>query len=117
MRNEAGVSCTPTGQAPQPASEDGLTAEFPYQIPTGVQVQASRHCEVVVRGFDECLVLDRLTTWVRKRRYDIEIVGLQWRTQWVPDPRHGHSGDGLAEFTATMQFKTGAQLDPNWETA
>jgi hypothetical protein len=80
-----------------------------------VRIAASRCCEVTVRGFDQCPVLDGLAAWARTHRYDgIEIVGLQWRTEFVPDPDPTVTGDEIQEYVVTMQFKTGAQQELNW---
>jgi hypothetical protein len=80
-----------------------------------VRIAASRCCEVVVRGFDQCAVLDGLAAWARTHRYDgIGIVGLQWRTEFVPDPAPIVTGDEIQEYVLTMQFKTGTQQELNW---
>jgi hypothetical protein len=69
---------------------------------------------VVISAPDECTVFDHLAAWIRTHRYDIEIVGLQWRTVWVPDPHPVVDGDQVPEYSVTMQFKTGAQRELGW---
>jgi hypothetical protein len=104
------VTSSPTHHLPSAAGHDRTMAE-----PDTVHMQVSQHCEVVVRARDECTVLDHLAAWTRQHRYDIEIVGLQWRTDWVPDPHPTVDGDEVPEYSVTMQFKTGAQRELNWE--
>ncbi len=104
------MSSAPAQSPPPTADHDRTTAELDT-----VRIQVSRHCEVVVRALDECTVLDQLAAWTRQHRYDIEIVGLQWRTVWVPDPHPTVDGDEVQEYSVTMQFKTGAQRDLDWE--
>ncbi len=103
------VSNPPAHPVPSAAAPDRTTAELDT-----VRIHVSRHCEVVVRASDECMVLDHLAAWTRQHRYDIEIVGLQWRTDWVPDPHPTVDGDEVQEYSVTMQFKTGAQRDLDW---
>jgi hypothetical protein len=104
------MSNSPAAHLPPAADHDRTTAER-----NTVRIQVSRHCEVVIRALDECTVLDHLATWTRQHHYDIEIVGLQWRTAWIPDPHPTVDGDEVPEYSITMQFKTGAQREPDWE--
>jgi hypothetical protein len=104
------VNNTPVEHTPPTASNDCLMPK-----PNAVRIQASQHCEVVVHGFDECDVLDQLAAWTRNNCYDIDIVGLQWRTEWVPDPHAVIEGDGLTEYMVTMQLRRGAQHNLDWE--
>jgi hypothetical protein len=103
------VSSSPAQHLLPAAGQDRTTAGLDM-----VHMQVSRHCEVVVRACDECLVLDHLAAWTRQHRCDIEIVGLQWRTAWVPDAHPTVEGDQVPEYIVTMQFKTGAQRDLDW---
>jgi hypothetical protein len=103
------VTSSPTPHLLSAADHDRTTAK-----PDTVHMYVSRHCEVVIRAFDECMVLDHLAAWTRKHRYDIESVGLQWRTAWVPDSHPTVEGDEVPEYSVTMQFKTGAQRELNW---
>jgi hypothetical protein len=70
------VSNPPAHPVPSAAGPNRTTAELDT-----VRIHVSRHCEVVVRGFDECTVLDHLAAWIRQHHYDVEIVGLHWRTE------------------------------------
>jgi hypothetical protein len=76
-----------------------------------VQVEVSRHCEVILRGGDERAVLDRLAAWVRQRHADILITGLTWTHQWTLDEDGVVAGDQRMDHVITMQFRTGAQRD------
>lgn len=71
--------------------------------------------EVAIRGTDEFAVLTALATWANKHQYQgIHIIGLHWRTRWIPDPHPAVDGDKVAQYMITMQFKTTAQLEENW---
>ncbi len=80
-----------------------------------VQVEVSRHCEIVLRGGDECAVLDRLAAWVRQHYADILITGLTWTNQWTLDEDGVVEGDQRIDHIVTMQFRTGAQRDLGWD--
>jgi hypothetical protein len=80
----------------------------------GVQVRASRYCEVVLSGTDECNVLDRLAAWTRKHGNSFRIVGLHWPVEWIPDPAACVEGDEIQLYIVTMQFKHGVHEDLDW---
>jgi hypothetical protein len=79
-----------------------------------VQVEVSRHCELVLRGTDRCAVLDRLAAWVNQWDSDILITGLHWTNEWVLDPDGVVDGDQRPNYIVTMQFRTGAQIELDW---
>jgi hypothetical protein len=79
-----------------------------------VQVEVSRHSEVILRGGDTCAVLDRLAAWVRQHHTDIHITGLTWTNQWTLDEDGVVAGDQRMDHVVTMQFRTGAQRDLGW---
>lgn len=85
------------------------------RVPTAaVEVVEPGDCEVVIQGRDECAVMDKVATWVRKRYADIEIIGLRHAVRWEPDPNSPMARDKLAIYSVTISFQLPPMLKLGW---